>query len=154
MNWRDFLSTDFLKFFLPLFLPLAAGVVAWLVNENQRRRWEEYRRKEERYRELLKALQGFYATHDTARKQVFLEELSLCWLYCPDEVIGKAYAFLDTVKTGVRATDQEKEAAAGAFVAAVRRDLLGKRLVSKTNLQGSDFRFLRVQVPSSSSGGR
>ena len=40
-------------------------------------------------------------------------------LYIPDEVIGKGYAFLDTVHAKDIHTDEQKEAAMGAFVLAV-----------------------------------
>lgn len=53
---QDLLSADFLKFFVPL----AGAVLAWFMNERRRRAWEEYLRKEERYRALLRTLSGFY----------------------------------------------------------------------------------------------
>ncbi len=81
---NDFLSPDLLKFFLPL----VGGILAWFVNEGRRRSWEESQRKEEHYKLLLRTLQGFYvATQDRALKEAFLEQVNLCWLYCPDGVI-------------------------------------------------------------------
>ncbi len=69
---------------------------AWLLDRKQRRVTEEYQRNEERYRELLLALPGFYVGNlKTERREAFLNQVNLCWLYCSDEVIKKAYAFLD-----------------------------------------------------------
>jgi hypothetical protein len=50
-----FLSADFLK----IAVPAAGAVVAWFVDRHQRRALEEYQRKEEHYRELVKSLAGF-----------------------------------------------------------------------------------------------
>jgi len=137
----EFFSTDFLKFFLPL----AGGVVAWFVNEWQRRSLEEYHRKEERYQELLRTLRGFYVTtQDHTLKEAFLHQVNLCWLYCPDEVIQNAYKFLSTVHTGASQSDEVKEKAAGELIATIRRDLLSRAIVRKTKLSGSDFKHLIV----------
>lgn len=115
-----FTSPDFLK----VFLPLAGGVVAWLANEHRKRVWEEYKRKEKKYVALLSALKGFYTSADAETgkqlKQRFLDELDACWLYCPDNVIRKGYAFLSTVHTKQKRSDQEKERALGEFVLAIR----------------------------------
>ena len=132
----EFLSPDFVTFFLPL----AGAVVAWFVNERRRRQWEEYKRKEEHYQELIGALKGFYAdTPDVAARQAFLGQVNLCWLYCPDEVIRKVYDFLDAVRVGSTASPQERNDAAGAFVLAIRKDLLSRRIVSQTKLTSRDF---------------
>ena len=137
----EFLMSDFVK----LSLPLLAAVVAWFVNEWWKRAQAEYARKEQNYKALVSSIQGFYvATQDIKTKQVFLDQLNQCWLYCPDEVIQKAYAFLETVKTGANAADSTKELACGEFIVAIRKDMLSHRVVSKTNLHGTDFRHLRA----------
>ena len=77
------------------------SVVAWFTNERRKRAWEEYERKEQNYKAILVASQGYYvATEDRARITEFLEPVNLCWLHCPDSVIHKTYAFLNTVKPG------------------------------------------------------
>ena len=138
------LSIEFWKFAAPLF----GAVIAWFVNEWRKRVWEQYQRKEESYKELLRCLQGFYesANLEEARKlkSQFLREVNQCWLYCPDDVIRKAYAFLDTVKDGqVPRSDEEKEEAIGLFVTAIRKDLLSRKVVSKTQLKKEDFKHLK-----------
>lgn len=133
-------SVDFWKFSLPLF----GAVVAWFVNEWRKRVADQCQRKEENYRELLRCLKGFYIGVDGARelKLEFLNQLNRCWLYCPDEIIIKGYAFLDTVHVSGMSSDSVKELAMGEFVAAVRKDLLSRKLVNKTKLESRDFRHL------------
>ena len=139
MTWTDELK---------IVIPVAVAVVVWILNEYSKRRWEQYKRKEDRYVTLVESLKGFYANteHNEARekKQEFLNQLALCWLYCPDAVIQKAYNFLDNVHTGVQKPDKEKEQALGAFVLEVRKDLLEKRpwRWKTTKLNAQDFRIL------------
>jgi len=139
----EFLSPESVKLTIAL-LALAATVVTWLFNERRKRAWEEYVRKEDNYKKLLSVLRGFYVTtQDKALKQDFIDQLNQCWLYCPDDVIRKAYAFLDTVKVDAQSTDDAPEIACGQLVAAIRQDMLSRRLVKKTELTGKDFRHFR-----------
>lgn len=137
-----FSSPDFWKFALPLF----GAVIAWFTNEWRKRVAEQYQRKEANYKELLRSLRGFYvgAADAQALKAEFLNQLNVSWLYCPDEVIKKGYAFLDTVHARQQHTDEEKEKAMGEFVAAIRKDLLSRKLVRKSSLGASDFRHLHA----------
>jgi hypothetical protein len=135
------LSTGFIE----ITIPLVGAVLAWYANERRKRAWEEYVRKEENYKKLLSLLRGFHvSTQNTATKQGFLDELNQCWLYCPDDIIRKAYAFLDTVKVGSQSDDIAREAACGELIAAIRRDMLNRRLVKKTQLTAKDFRHLQA----------
>ncbi|MCD6366549.1 MAG: hypothetical protein J7L46_03310 [Bacteroidales bacterium] len=137
------LSFDFLK----IFLPLVSAIVAWFANEWRKRIWEEYQRKEEKYKSLLKSLEGFYTFVDSSEakklKQTFLNHLNLCWLYCPDSVIEKAYEFLSCVHTDVKCADDQKEKALGELVFAIRKDLLSRRIVKKTSLKPNDFKIYK-----------
>lgn len=133
--------------FLKFFLPLAGAVVAWFVNERRKRYWEEYQRKEDRYQELIKSLKGFYVSSWTADeskhlKNHFIDQLNLCWMYCPDDVIRKVYAFIDTVHTDRQASHQEKEEALGALILAIRKDLISRKILSDTKLEPREFRHL------------
>jgi hypothetical protein len=129
-------------------LPAMAAILAWLANEWRRRAHEDYIRKEARYLELLRTLRGFYvSTPDRDSRQAFLDELARCWLYCPDEVIRKAYAFVDAVRVGASSSDVDKARTAGEFVLAIRRDLLGRRLLflwRRTSLTHKDYQHLTV----------
>ena len=135
-------SVDFWKFALPLF----GAVIAWFLNEWRKRLWEQYQRKEASYKELVRCIRGFYIGTENAdhMRGEFLDQLNQCWLYCPDEVIKKGYAFLETVHTNQIHLDNVKEKAMGEFIAAIRRDLLSRSLVRHTNLTSGDFRHLKV----------
>lgn len=138
-------SVDFWKFVVPLL----GAVIAWLVNEWRKRIWEQYQRKEDQYKILIKCLQGFYVGNINPEishqlKAEFLQQLNVCWLYCPDDVIKKSYAFLDTVHSSQIQSDEVKEKAMNEFVLAVRKDLLSRRLVYKTKLIHEDFRHLKA----------
>jgi len=137
------LSVDFWKFAVPLL----GAIVAWFANEWRKRITDQYLRKEANYKELLKSLRGFYigAANAQELKVEFLNQLNVAWLYCPDDVIQKGYAFLDTVHAKQIHTDAKKEAAMGAFVAAIRRDILSRKLVKKTTLAAADFKHLNAQ---------
>lgn len=138
-----FLSVDFWKFAVPLF----GAILAWFANEWRKRLTDQYQRKEANYKELIKSLRGFYVGAANAQelKAEFLNQLNIAWLYCPDDVIKKGYAFLDTVHAKQIRTDAEKEAAMGAFVAAVRMDLLSRKLVQRTSLKAADFKHLNAR---------
>jgi Pyruvate/2-oxoacid:ferredoxin oxidoreductase delta subunit len=134
-----------MKEFLGIFLPLMGGVIAWYANERKKRQWEEYVRKEENYKVLIRSIKGFYAdTHDQKIKEAFLEQLNLCWLYCPDNVITKAYDFLSTVQTGVISSHDVKEKALGDLIVTIRKDILSRNITKCTNLKAEDFKHLRA----------
>lgn len=135
-------SVEFWKFSAPLF----GAVIAWFVNEWRKLASEQYQRKEESYKELIQCLKGFYegAPNSSELKIEFLNQLNRCWLYCPDDVIKKGYAFLDTVNGTNPSTDEIKKEAMGEFIVAIRKDLLSRKLVKSTNLQASDFKHLNV----------
>ncbi|MBA3834058.1 MAG: hypothetical protein H0X34_19640 [Chthoniobacterales bacterium] len=137
-----FSSGDFWKFTVPLL----GAVIAWFANERSKRLAEQYERKEANYRELLRTLRGFYAgAQDADRlKSEFLDQLNLCWLYCPDDVIKKGYVFLDTVHAQQPQSDKIKEAALGALVSSIRADALSRKLVRRTSLEASDFKHFRT----------
>ena len=132
--------------FWKIVVPLLGAVLAWYVNERSKRAWQEYEKKEKNYQELIKALKGFYASWpDSERKTLknqFIDQMNLCWLYSPDEVIQAGYKFLATVHTDQKRTDAEKEAALGTFILEIRRDLLKRRISKRTTLSPSDFRLL------------
>ena len=126
-------------------ITFTGGFVTWYLNERSKRIYEEYKRKEERYSELIKSLKGFYVgSLSKELKDEFLNQLNLCWMYCSDEVIYKAYKFLLTVHTGKKYPDAEKEEAVGDFILAIRKDLINRKPLKKTKLEPKDFKHLRV----------
>ncbi len=85
-------SVDFWKFALPLL----GAVIAWFINEWRKRLADQYQRKEANYRELVRSLRGFYVGAEGGAQNMkaeFLNQLNISWLYCPDEVIQKGYAY-------------------------------------------------------------
>ncbi len=133
---------EWLKIGIPLasiVVPLAGGIIAWGLNERSKRKWKRYLRKEDRYRGLLKSISGFYASsQDQKKKEKFLQELSLAWLYCPDNVIKAGNAFLVTVDTETVSSDEEKERALAELCLSLRKDLRGN-----TELTVKDHRIWR-----------
>jgi hypothetical protein len=65
-------------------------------------------------------------------------------MYCPDEVIHKAYNFLLMVHTDQKHSDEEKEKAVGELMFVIRKDLISRKPLEKTNLKPEDFRHLRA----------
>ena len=129
--------------FLKIFIPALVAVGVWYLNESRKREWQGYERKENRYVELIRAFEGFYVrSEEQSLKNEFIRQKNLCWLYCPDEVIRAADAFLYTVKVGVNSSKETKERVAGEFFLALRRDLLSRKLVKKTSLTSADYRHL------------
>jgi Pyruvate/2-oxoacid:ferredoxin oxidoreductase delta subunit len=129
--------------YFPLVITLITvitGFITWGLNERSKRQQENYKRKEERYAELIKSIKGFYANLDnTSLKGNFIEQVNLCWLYCPDEVIKRLYDFLETVKTN-SSTSEHKEKLLGEAMVAIRQDLL-KDTKLKTKLTPQDFKI-------------
>ena len=65
-------------------------------------------------------------------------------VYCSDEVIHKAYNFLSMVHTDQKHSDKEIEKAVGELMLAIRKDLISRKLLKKTNLKPEDFRHLKA----------
>ena len=122
-----------------------SGLVTWYLNQRSKRIYEEYTRKEEKYSGLIRSLRGFYV--DSLNEELrteFLNQLNLCWMYCPDDVIHKAYKFLLMVHTDQKHSDEEKEKAVGELMLAIRKDLISRKPLGKSNLKPEDFRHLRA----------
>jgi len=122
---------------------LITAIVTWYLNEKGKRIYEEYKRKEIKYSELIKCLRGFYiSSFDKDLRNAFLNQLNLCWMYCPDDVIQKAYNFLNMVHTDQKHSDEEKEKAVGELILAIRIDLINRKPLKKTTLKPEDFKHL------------
>ena len=63
-------------------------------------------------------------------------------MYCPDDVIQKAYAFIDAVHVDQVSSDEETEKALGELILAIRKDLISRKVLSNTSLSPKDFRVL------------
>ena len=141
MNW--FIQVVSNVEFLKVALPAAAAIFAWLANERSKARSEQLQRKEERYKELIRCAKGFYVqTTDRTLKSQFIDQVGLCWLYAPDDVIQKVDAFFSTIhaQRSAPASDAEKEQALGELMLAIRKDMLSRRLVTRTRLSHRDWK--------------
>ena len=130
-------------------IALIGGFVTWCLNERSKRIYEEYKRKEEKYSNLIRSLRGFYISLSDKElekklRTEFLNQLNLCWMYCPDEVIYKAYNFLFTVRADQKQSDEKREKAIGEFILAIRKDLIGRKPLKETKLRPEDFKHLRA----------
>lgn len=122
----NILTTEWTSFIpiLAACLTIFGSVFLWVLSERSKRRHEVYKRKEERYATLIETLKGFYVNSQNSElKNAFLTQLNLCWMYCPDIVIQKAYVFIQMVHTHkdrVYSTE-EKEKAVGEFILEIRK---------------------------------
>ncbi len=124
---------------------LIVGFLTWWSNERRKRIYDEYKRKEKKYSELIRSLKGFYiGSYNKELIKEFLNQLNLCWMYCPDKVIRKAYNFLTKVHTAQKYSDMEKEKAMGEFIVSIREDLINRKPLKESKLKAEDFKHLKV----------
>lgn len=118
---------------------IAALVTAYFIEINKIK-MEEYARKEEKYSELISSLKGFYIESlDSSLQQRFIDEYNQCWLYCSDEVIGKANIFLATV-VDKKASNDEKQRTINELILEMRKDMLTREVNNQTKLKAEDYK--------------
>jgi hypothetical protein len=144
------------KFFVGLAGSIAAfcwSVFIWAKAQSQQRAQEDYSRKEKLYRELLISLSAFYKGGTAAGAIPFLDHVRLAWLYAPDDVVDKLYAFLDTQRSEVPEVHRNAEGqrTMAVLVAAIREDLF-KTVKKESRLTASDFKHLTMTNPPPASG--
>lgn len=133
------------KFFLGVFGAVGAwlwSVYTWRKNQVVQRAQNEYQRKEQLYREMLKSMAVFYTGGaQPVGAGPFLEQYRLAWLYAPDDVIRAIEAFLITQKPEVPADQKDRlgQVALAELVSLVRRDLFAAAKLP-TRLTAADFR--------------
>ena len=101
--------------------------------------------KEEKYSNLITALQGFIgSTSSTDRKRTFLEEQYKSWLYSSDEVVRAVNKLILLVQegNGQAPNPVEGRKVVGDIILEMRKDLLGA-----TDLTYMDFRYTDVIDP-------
>ena len=127
-------------------IPVIGGIIAWYNNEEGKRKQEIMKQKEERYLKMVSAFKAFgvYKNSDekTLLLQEFLDQLNLCWIYCPDEVIIKANLLVATMrrenKEKYKPVDREK--AMGDFLLAIRKDIMNNERPKNTTLNSEDYK--------------
>jgi Pyruvate/2-oxoacid:ferredoxin oxidoreductase delta subunit len=111
------------------------------LNEMSKRTYDEYIRKEARYTTLIESARGFYEVSENKEmKAEFINQVDKCWMYCPDDVIRKAYNFL-SAETGKGHSQDELKATLQEFILAMRKDLLSRQITKNTNLAPSEFQI-------------
>ena len=136
------ISADFLK----IAIPAGVGIIAWYLNEREKLIWEQYKRKEENYKNLIRCSEGFYVGNvDKDLKAEFLYQVKLCWLYAPDNVIQQAYFFLEGVHEGALTSEDEKLDRMRVLIYSIRQDSLERKPLKKTKLTDKDFRHLMAR---------
>lgn len=131
--------TDWLSISITLaavFVPLAGAVFVWWLKQHSKIKWQMRKQKERRYKAFLESMEGYYAARENKeKKDRFLSELRLAYLYCPDDVIRAGNTFLDTVEVGANSSDGKRKQALAEFELSLRRDIYGR-----TALTTNDYR--------------
>lgn len=130
--------------FWQVVVPASGAILAWIANERAKATERQLQRKEESYRALLASLRGFAVeTEDPSKVEVFLDNMYLCWLYAPDEVVRAAYKFVETVgEHGFTFNDEDRRLRLGALVESIRNDMLSRKLAAKTKLKADEWKVL------------
>ncbi len=130
-------SVDFWK----IVIPALGAVGVWWLTERAKLKSEQFKRREEHYREMIKATRGFYAASEDAElKTAFLDQVNLLWLYTPDTVIQAAYRFLTEAERNVGGGEAER--ALSELMSLIREDALSRRTAWKSRLTSADFKHL------------
>lgn len=125
-----------------IYVTAVLTVTAWIVTDCQNRQYQLERWKTERYHALVESSRGFHAGADPSAswelREDFLTQLDLCWVYCSDAVIRKAYQFVETVEIGQDSSDEQKERAFREFIAEIRKEIVR----DNSTLTWEEFRIL------------
>ena len=115
------------------------AAISWTLNLREKRRVDEYVRKEQVYRDIVKELQSLYRSDNPHEKEKFIEQTRVTWIYCPDAVVRELNASLDAL-IEIPAPPNPQKVALGRAVAAMRKDLM-----PETELT-DDFRHVSAGV--------
>ena len=76
------LTTTGWSLYIPIFtafITIFGSAIVWYLNGIENRRQEDYKRKEERYINLIKSIRGFYVgVNNKELKEQFLLQINLC----------------------------------------------------------------------------
>lgn len=98
--------------------------------------------KEEKYSNLIIALQGFIGSTISAEtKRIFFEEQYKSWLYSSDDVVKSINDLIKLLldEKGKAPNPEKGNEIIGTIILKMRKDLLGK-----TKLSQKDFRYIDV----------
>ncbi len=135
-------TKDILLIVIPIMTSVLTGFLTYVFAVKGKQKESILRFKEEKYSNLIIALQGFIGTTASSEtKRKFFEEQYKSWLYSSDNVVK---AMNDLVQLLVEergnSSDPEKgRKIIGNIIYEMRKDMLGK-----TNLTFKDFRYTDV----------
>ena len=127
----------------------AVVVASWFWNHIVQTNSDLRKWKEERYKELLFNLQGFYDnSRDAMREEAFIATYRECWLFASDSVIRSLHSVLESLKAESTDSNEERKEKVGNCVMAMRRDLFKRTYLrqEKTDLEGKDFKHVRANI--------
>ncbi|QKG57143.1 hypothetical protein GKZ68_11175 [Hymenobacter sp. BRD128] len=127
---------------LPIATAVISGYVSYYFALRSKKSEAILKFKEEKYSNLIIALQGFVgSTSSSDRKRIFFEEQYKSWLYSSDEVVKAVNRLILLVQEGHGQAPNpiEGRKVVGDIILEMRKDLLGK-----TDLTYMDFRYTDV----------
>ncbi|MEM9671423.1 MAG: hypothetical protein ACFB15_04650 [Cyclobacteriaceae bacterium] len=135
-------TKDILLIALPIITAILSSYLTYLFAIKTKEKEVMTKFKEEKYSNLIIALQGFVGSTvspDTKRK--FYEEQYKSWLYSSDDVVRSINELTKLLirEKGKDSNPQEGRKVVGNIILEMRKDLLGK-----TDLTYKDFRYTDV----------
>jgi len=135
-------TKDLLLIILPVFTAIIGSYLTYLFAIKSKRKESMLKFKEEKYSNLIIALQGFVGSTVSAEtKRKFFEEQYKSWLYSSDEVVESINNLIKLLIENRESEPNPDEGRKiiGTIIYEMRKDLLGK-----TNLSHKDFRYTDV----------
>jgi len=135
-------TKDILLIILPILTAIFSSYLTYFFAIKGKQKEAMRKFKEEKYSNLIIALQGFVgSTVSSETKRRFFEEQYKSWLYGSDEVVNSINALIKLlIDERGKAPDPEKgRQIIGTIILKMRKDLLGK-----TDLTYRDFRYTDV----------
>jgi len=133
---------DVLLIFLPIATAILSSYLTYLFAMKSKKTEAMIKFKEEKYSNLVVALQGFMGTTVSAdTKRRFFEEQYKSWLYSSDSVVKSINELTQLlIQEKGQTPDPEKgRKIIGSIILEMRKDLIGK-----TGLTYMDFRYTDV----------
>ena len=131
------MEKDTLLIILPILSAVLSSYLTYYFAIKKNRKEAIFKFKEEKYTNIILALQGFVnGTTDGKMKEKLFNEKYKTWLYAPDDVIKAIDDFIDFVREH---HGEDGEEHLGKVVLEMRKDLLGK-----SKLSPKDIKFYHV----------
>lgn len=127
---------------LPFIAAIASSYLTYIFTIKSKQHEAMIQFKEEKYSNLIIALQGFIGSTVSAEtKKIFFEEQYKSWLYSSDEVTKSINDLIKLLQKeqGNAPNPEEGRKVVGNIILQMRKDLIGR-----TQLTYSDFRYTDV----------